>query len=256
MDKLKVLLVDDMATARHFIKYGLESNHSNLSITEASNGKEALVKLEAGHYDLVLCDWEMPQMTGEDLLRLLRGHDALKDTKFIMITAKSDRASVIQAMQMGVNGFLVKPFTIEGLLQKMADVDRRFDRRKDERYDLSGIVTLQFGAHTTRGELLDLSMGGLLAVFSREDVLPQIFEKTASEVGDAEDRRVAGIAGFVVRIQAADAFIDSANVKIAVKFIETDPRKLDDLKQFLNTYAKGGAGSPQTPSPRLSLAGA
>ena len=253
MEKLNVMLVDDMAAARHFIKYGLESNHKNLKITEASNGKEAKVKLEAGPYDLILCDWEMPQMTGEDLLKWVRTSSVLKDTKFIMITAKSDRESVVRAMQNGVNGFLVKPFTIEGLLQKMADVDRRFDRRKEERIEMPGTATLRFGGHATKGELLDVSMGGLLAVFSRKDILPQIFDKISAEVCDSEVRTVEGIGGFVVRIQVADASIDSENVKIAVKFIETNGMKLDSLKQFLSTYSKG-AGTPQTPPARLSLA--
>jgi DNA-binding response OmpR family regulator len=238
MDKLKVLLVDDMSTARNFIKFGLETHHPNLMISEASNGKEAKVKLEGGRFDLVLCDWEMPLVTGEDLLKWIRGHETLSNTKFIMITANSDKESVRRAVQMKVDGYLVKPFTMDKLLLKMTDVDSRFDRRKHERFDMSGSVTLHFREHMTRGEILDISMGGLLAVFSRKNPLPQILEKAAVAVINAEDREVARVHGFVLRLQAADAFPDTEKIKIAVKFIEADAQKLKDLQELIGKFAK------------------
>lgn len=238
METLKVLLVDDMTAARHFIKYGLENNHANLTIYEASNGKEAQAKLETEHYDLVLCDWEMPVMTGEELLRWVRNHDTLSNTKFIMITTRSEKESVLKAVQMDVNGYLVKPFTIEGLLQKMADIDNKFDRRRQERRAMSGNVTLRFRDYESTGELMDISLGGLLAAFPRKEIIPRILERIAADVKSVNDQKVAGIAGFVIRIQAADAFLDTESINVAVKFLEADAQKLKDLKRVISTFSK------------------
>jgi CheY-like chemotaxis protein len=237
-DSLKVLLVDDMSTTRHFIKYGLESNHPGLKIFEASNGREAQAKLEKEQFDLVLCDWEMPVMTGEELLTWVRTHDTLSKTKFIMITTKSEKESVLRAVQLDVSGYLVKPFTIEGLLQKMADIDNRFDRRKKERVAMSGNVTLTFRDCSATGDLVDISLGGLLATFPRKNILPQILDKITVDVKSVNDKRVAGLEGFIIRIQAANAFLDTEYISVAVKFLEFDAQKTTELKGFVFAFAK------------------
>lgn len=234
MDKLKVLVVDDMRTARNFIKSGLEGNHNNIQVIEVNNGREAKAKLELDRYDLILCDWEMPVMTGAELLTWVRDHNTLKDIKFIMITARTDRGSVIQALQMGVNGYLVKPFTIDKLLIKMTEVDNRFSRRKHERVTVDDGIVLHYGEQSINGKLLDISVGGLLAIFSIKSGLPQILDKTSIDVGSTGVKQVSGIPGFVIRIQAAEAFPNSEYIKIAIKFLGVDSQKTNDLQTFIN----------------------
>lgn len=239
MAKLKVLVVDDMSSVRKFIRYGLEKNHPNLEIDEAANGREAYQLMEDKHYDLILCDWEMPVMKGDELLELVRKHPKLKDTPVIMITAKSEKDDVITAIHLGVNGYIVKPFTIEALLQKMMSVDRRFDRRAFERVEISGDITMQFGDKVSRGSLMDVSIGGGLGMFSAKMPLPQILEKVIVDVKLDSGAKAAGLDGFVLRVQAAEAFIDSAYIKVAVKFLELSDKKTKELKDLLSSVAQG-----------------
>lgn len=239
MAKNKVLVVDDMASVRRFIKFGLEKNHPNVEIQEAANGKEAQTMLEAEKYDLILCDWEMPLMSGMDLLGWVRNHPKLKEIPFIMVTAKNEKEHVIKALQAGVNSYVIKPFTIEGLIQKMAEVNRKFDRRQYERFDLSGEVVLQFRDLISRGNLLDLSIGGFLCNIHRKSPIPMIFEKLACDIKLDNNHKVSGLEGFVVRIQAAEAFIDSEYIKVAVKLLELDDKKLKELKDLLSSVSHG-----------------
>ncbi len=238
MAKNKVLVVDDMASVRKFIKFGLEKNHPNVEIFEASNGKEAQTLLEMDKYDLILCDWEMPSMNGPELLHWIRNHPSLKDLPFIMVTAKNEKENVIKAMQAGVNSYVIKPFTIEGLIQKMAEVHRKFDRRQYERFDLSGEVILQFGDTVSRGNLLDLSIGGFLCNIHRKSPIPMIFEKLVCDIKLDNNYKVSGLEGFVVRIQAAEAFIDSEYIKVAVKFLELEDKKTKELKDLLSSVSQ------------------
>lgn len=238
MTKNKVLVVDDMASVRKFIKFGLEKNHPNVEVFEASNGKEAQVLLETEKYDLVLCDWEMPSMNGMELLNWIRNHHTLKNLPFIMVTAKNEKENIIKALQAGVNSYIIKPFTIEGLIQKMAEVHRKFDRRQYERFDLSGEVILQFGDRISRGSLLDLSIGGFLCCIHRNSAIPMIFEKLLSDIKLDNNSKISAIEGFVVRIQAAEAFFDAEYIKVAVKFLDLSDKKARELKDLLSSVSR------------------
>jgi CheY-like chemotaxis protein len=238
MAKYKILMVDDMASVRKFTRFGLEKNHPNLEIQEASNGKEAQAMLEQEKYDLVLCDWEMPVMSGSELLTWIRKHSAAKETPFIMVTARNDKESVINALQAGVSGYVVKPFTIEGLIQKMTEVNRKFDRRQYERYDISGDANLQFNDRIARGVLLDLSMGGLLCNVPRDNPIPNILEKVLSDIKLNNSAKMTGIEGFVIRVQAAEAFLNSEYIKIAVKFMDMADKKSKELKDLLGSVSQ------------------
>ncbi|HAK88501.1 MAG: hypothetical protein A2077_01945 [Nitrospirae bacterium GWC2_46_6] len=237
MARLKVLIVDDMSSVRKFTTYGLEKNHPNLAIEEAANGKEAQTLIENTRYDLILCDWEMPSMKGDELLEWVRKDSATRDVPFIMITAKNEKDDVLRAMHLGVNGYIVKPFTIEALLQKMATVDRKFDRRAFERFDVCGDVTLHFRETVARGELTDVSMGGVLGIFSIKNHLPQILEKAVADIKLEKGPKAAGLEGFVIRVQAAQAFLDTENIKLAIKFLENAPDKTNDLKAVVNSIS-------------------
>ncbi len=129
MKKLNVLIVDDVASMRKFVKYGLEKSFPDISVAEAANGKEAQAKLEKEEYDLVLCDWEMPYVNGEELLTWVRKHPILSKTPFIMVTSRSDKPSVLKAMHGGVDSYMIKPFTADGLAQKVMLLVDKADRK-------------------------------------------------------------------------------------------------------------------------------
>jgi two-component system chemotaxis response regulator CheY len=122
MDKsTSVLIVDDYKTMLRIIRNLLKQLEFD-NVEEATDGQEALLKLRAGHFGLVISDWNMAPMTGLDLLKEVRADARLKDMPFIMITAESKTENVIAAKQAGVSNYIVKPFNAETLREKIEKV--------------------------------------------------------------------------------------------------------------------------------------
>ncbi len=115
---MNVLIVDDYKTMLRIIRNLLKQIEFN-NVEEASDGTEALTKLRAGHYGLVISDWNMAPMTGLQLLQEVRADTKLKTTPFIMITAESKTENVVAAKQAGVSNYIVKPFNAETLKGKI-----------------------------------------------------------------------------------------------------------------------------------------
>jgi two-component system chemotaxis response regulator CheY len=123
---MKILVVDDFSTMRRIVRNLLvELGFNNASIQEADDGESALQQLRAAPFDFVVTDWNMPVMTGIDLLRAIRSDTALKAIPVLMVTAENSREQIIAAAQAGVNGYIVKPFTAVTLKEK---IDRIFER--------------------------------------------------------------------------------------------------------------------------------
>ena len=122
MDRnINVLIVDDYRTMLRIIRNLLKQLDFN-NVDEATDGQEALSKLRAGNFGLVISDWNMAPMTGLDLLKEVRADARLKHTPFIMITAESKTENVIAAKQAGVSNYIVKPFNAETLKEKIEKV--------------------------------------------------------------------------------------------------------------------------------------
>ena len=118
---MKVLIVDDFATMRRILKNILRQiGFSN--IAEADDGKTALIELKKEQFDLVLCDWNMPEISGIELLQKIRSDDELKDTPFVMVTAEAQKDNILEAVKAGVNNYVVKPFTAETIGEKLKKV--------------------------------------------------------------------------------------------------------------------------------------
>ncbi len=118
---LKILVVDDFATMRRIMKNILKQlGYTN--ITEADDGTTALEELKKGHFDLIISDWNMPKMTGLDLLKLVRSDSQYKDIPFLMVTAEAQKQNVIEAVQAGVSNYVVKPFTAEAIADKLSKI--------------------------------------------------------------------------------------------------------------------------------------
>jgi two-component system chemotaxis response regulator CheY len=118
---MKVLIVDDYKTMLRIIRNLLKQIDLN-DVDEASDGGEALTKLRAGNFGLVISDWNMAPMTGLELLQQVRGDTRLKTTPFIMVTAESKTENVVAAKQAGVSNYIVKPFSAETLREKIEKV--------------------------------------------------------------------------------------------------------------------------------------
>ncbi|WP_028693147.1 response regulator [Pseudomonas cremoricolorata] len=119
MSKVKVLVVDDASFIRDLVRKALRSAFPGIAVEDAINGRKAMAMLSKEPFDLVLCDWEMPEMSGLELLEWCRQQPQLKGLPFIMVTSRGDKENVIQAIQAGVSDFVGKPFTNEQLLTKV-----------------------------------------------------------------------------------------------------------------------------------------
>ncbi|ACO03935.1 MAG TPA: two-component system response regulator [Persephonella sp.] len=118
---IKILVVDDMATMRKIIK-GLLDQLGFKNIDEAEDGKVALQKLRSGNYDFVITDWNMPNMTGLELVQEIRKDENLKHLPVLMVTAEAKKENVLLAIKAGVNNYIVKPFTAEVLKEKIEKI--------------------------------------------------------------------------------------------------------------------------------------
>lgn len=119
MSKVSVLVVDDATFIRDLVKKGLRDHFPGIQIEEAINGRKAQQMLSRQAVDLILCDWEMPELSGLELLSWCREQDSLKVVPFIMVTSRGDKDNVVQAIQAGVSDFIGKPFSNEQLVTKV-----------------------------------------------------------------------------------------------------------------------------------------
>lgn len=125
MDKnLKILIVDDFSTMRRIVK-NLLADLGYTNTQEADDGKTAWPMLQAGGFEFVVTDWNMPGMTGIDLLKSIRGDEKLKSLPVLMVTAEAQREQIIEAAKAGVNGYIIKPFTAVTLKEKLDKIFQR-----------------------------------------------------------------------------------------------------------------------------------
>ncbi|WP_425411360.1 chemotaxis response regulator CheY [Oceanospirillum beijerinckii] len=125
---MKILIVDDFSTMRRIVKnllrdLGFTNTH------EADDGLTALPMLETGNFDFLVTDWNMPGMTGFDLLKTCRADPRFKDLPILMVTAEAKREQIVAAAQAGVNGYIVKPFTAAVLKEKIEKIFERIEQQ-------------------------------------------------------------------------------------------------------------------------------
>jgi two-component system chemotaxis response regulator CheY len=127
LDKnMKILIVDDFSTMRRIIK-NLLRDLGFTNTSEADDGKTALPILQSGSFDFLVTDWNMPGMTGIELLKAVRADERLSGLPVLMVTAEAKRDQIVEAAQAGVNGYVVKPFTAAALKEKIERIFERID---------------------------------------------------------------------------------------------------------------------------------
>ena len=118
---MKFLVVDDFSTMRRIVR-NLLKELGFTNVQEAEDGVDALNKLRGEDFDFVVSDWNMPNMTGIDLLRAIRADAKLKHLPVLMVTAEAKRENIIEAAQAGASGYVVKPFTSATLDEKLKKI--------------------------------------------------------------------------------------------------------------------------------------
>lgn len=120
-DQLSVLIVDDFSTMRRIIKNMLKDmGFDYTKIDETSDGQDAYPKIIKSSYDIILTDWNMPNMDGLTLVKKLRSNHV--DIPIIMITAEAKRENIIEAANAGASSYIIKPFSFETFCAKMNKV--------------------------------------------------------------------------------------------------------------------------------------
>ena len=121
MEDLKILAVDDSPTMRRIIINTLKRAGFN-DVVEAKDGKDALAKMKVENVNLVITDWNMPEMDGLALVTKLRSSTEYKDVPILMVTTRSVKDDIVEALKAGVNNYIVKPFTPDTLKEKIEQV--------------------------------------------------------------------------------------------------------------------------------------
>ena len=115
---MRVLIVDDFSTMRRIIKNILRQLGFN-NIIEADDGTAAWEILTKDQVEFIISDWNMPQMTGIELLRKVRASEQFANIPFLMVTAEAQQENIIEAVQAKVSNYIVKPFTADTMKQKI-----------------------------------------------------------------------------------------------------------------------------------------
>lgn len=125
IENTKFLVVDDFSTMRRIVRNLLKELGFN-NVQEAEDGIDALAKLRADKFDFVVSDWNMPNMTGIELLREIRADANLKHLPVLMVTAEAKKENIIEAAKAGASGYVVKPFTAATLDEKLKKIFQNF----------------------------------------------------------------------------------------------------------------------------------
>jgi two-component system, chemotaxis family, chemotaxis protein CheY len=121
MQTMKFLVIDDSLTMRRIVVNTLRSIGYE-SIVEAADGKDAMAKLMTEGADFIITDWNMPEMNGLEFTRWIRGNPQYNMLPILMITTRGNKDDVIEAMKARVNNYIVKPFTAQGLKDKIEQI--------------------------------------------------------------------------------------------------------------------------------------
>jgi len=126
MQALNILVVDDANFIRDLVKKAVKLQYPNAKVDEAIDGMKAKAMMEKSTFHVILCDWEMPNMSGLEVLQWMRSDERYAKTPFMMITSRSEKSHIVKAVEAGVNDYIGKPFSNEQLGTKLARLIYKF----------------------------------------------------------------------------------------------------------------------------------
>lgn len=275
MAVLKVLVVDDASFVRDLVKRTLRQWFPVMEMTEAQNGRRAQSLMSRNRFDLILCDWEMPEMSGLELLQWMRSDEHYRKVPFIMITSRGDKSHVVEAVQEGVSEYLGKPFSPEGLSKKvmkvmgktlqraMAEEGRKSPVQGDAFRESADLLTggkttnapaeapaqkpgrngrlvvaaVRFADSTLKCVIKDITLTEVRVIAKRDQHFPGILDQAVVDL-EVADGKMARLNGYVHQLQAVDKRQDTDFVSVTVRFVDDDPRKLEDLSHFIAGFRR------------------
>lgn len=293
MTTLKALVVDDASFVRDLVKRTVRQRFPVIETTDAQNGRRAQSLMSRTTFDLVLCDWEMPEMSGLELLQWMRQQPHYQKVPFIMITSRGDKDHVVEAVKEGVSEYLGKPFSPEGLSKKIIKV---MGRRLKEAMDGSGksmegpadafresadlltqkrevappktaasapnpaadnpllaagrqggsagrsaqkasmtVASVRFSDSTLKSVVKDVNLTEVRVIAKRDQVFPGILDQAVVDI-DTGEGQMARLNGYVHQLQAVDKRQDTDFVSVTIRFVDEDPKKMEDLSRFVARF--------------------
>ena len=285
MATLKALVVDDASFVRDLVKRTVRQRFPVIDTTDAQNGRRAQSLMSRTTFDLILCDWEMPEMSGLELLQWMRQQPQYEKTPFIMITSRGDKDHVVEAVKGGVSEYLGKPFSPEGLSNKIIKVMGRrlkdaMDRggksmagpaeafresaslltqkreaaspapvraSKSSTSSASGstarppmsVASVRFSDSTLRSVVKDITLTEVRVIAKRDQQFPGILDQAVVDI-EVSEGQVVRLNGYVHQLQAVDKRQDTDFVGVTIRFVDEDPKKLEDLSRFIARFRSGG----------------
>ncbi|HLT13467.1 MAG TPA: response regulator [Marinobacter sp.] len=297
MATLKALVVDDASFVRDLIKRTVRQRFPVIETTDAQNGRRAQSLMSRTNFDLVLCDWEMPEMSGLELLQWMRQQPQYQKVPFIMITSRGDKDHVVEAVKEGVSEYLGKPFSPEGLSKKIIKVMGRTlkeamdrggksldgpadafkesaalltqkrevpDVRKEPAVSASAqdnplltgassaadsgkaaargalsVASVRFSDSTLKSVVKDINLTEVRVIARRDQSFPGILDQAVVDI-ELGEGQVARLNGYVHQLQAVDKRQDTDFVSVTIRFVDEDPKKLEDLSRFIARFRAGG----------------
>ncbi|MAA71553.1 MAG: two-component system response regulator [Bermanella sp.] len=147
MKALNILVVDDARFIRDLVRKAVKAQFPSCQVDDAADGLQAQTKMKSGTYHVLLCDWEMPNMSGLELLQWMRTEERYEKIPFMMITSRSEKSHIVKAVEAGVNDYIGKPFNNEQLGTKLARLIYKF-------YKMSPMQTARQAQQSDNASLL------------------------------------------------------------------------------------------------------
>jgi CheY-like chemotaxis protein len=245
LDKHKVLIADSNSSVRQFIRYTLQEHFPKFEFEVATNGKNIQKRVEETRYDLIIYEREMPKLSGDEFLHWRQDHSRISAVPVVILSSDRREECLKTAIKLGANAYLIKPLLMEHLISSIKEImgkpeqDPR-DRRKSERIRAEGKICLKFEGKTCRGQLINVSSGGILGVFNSKDGLPRILDNVQVNIELNNSPELQGLTADVIRIQAVDSVRGLEYIQLVVKFDDSsNPEKKKEFDNIISNLQPG-----------------
>lgn len=243
MAALNILVVDDAAFIRDLVKKAVRETYPNCELSEASDGRKAIGIMNSKEIHLVLCDWEMPEVSGIEVLQWMRADERYKKIAFMMITSRGDRDHVMKAVEAGVSEYIGKPFTRENFVSKLTKLVWKHLKVKPQEAEsinprASGAAdVLGAAAVATKPKGGDLGGASVLMGAATKAIPPQVkaAAPTSAKPAEADTGGVkiaAAKAGVKARGLADVRFASGGRAKLVIKDIS--------LQELIGVFRREG----------------
>jgi len=257
MAGLKVLIVDDARFIRDLVSKIVSTGFPDSDVKAAEDGEAGRKLMMQHQFDIILCDWEMPGMSGLELLQWARQQPHFQKTPFLMVTSRGERDYVLKAVQSGVNDYIGKPFEPAQLIEKIkswlakgGETSAAARRRAAEMLAAEqktqkaapkkpkGLAQLRFGGTAHRCAIKDLTLQQVRVAIKREDGVPSLLEATVVDIEQTTGGDTVQLNGFIRALEAHEPKVDSAFINVDVLFVDNDPEKMDLLSRYIERMSK------------------